>query len=270
VHQVVVGLHGRGRAGTKAQKTRSDVRGGGIKPWRQKGTGRARAGTIRSPIWVGGGRAFAARPRDFEQKVNRKMYRAAHALDPVRAGASGSPARGRESLVEAPKTRAPRLARKGRAGRPTAAQSSRLRRELYLRRATCRTSMWWTSPRSIRSRCCVFEKVVMDRAGARKSRSACHEQGTTDDAAARAARVGEERIAAERATRSCSRCAPMPPSLRSLRPSSCCSTSRSTACTVVNPRQDQALRRALRPALGLEEGVRDPRRGPRHRLPRRE
>jgi large subunit ribosomal protein L4 len=66
-----------GRAGTKAQKTRAEVRGGGKKPWSQKGTGQARAGSIRSPIWVGGGKAFAARPRDFSQKVNRKMYRAA-------------------------------------------------------------------------------------------------------------------------------------------------------------------------------------------------
>jgi large subunit ribosomal protein L4 len=66
-----------GRSGTKAQKTRAEVRGGGKKPWRQKGTGSARAGSIRSPIWVGGGRAFAAQPRDFSQKVNRKMYRAA-------------------------------------------------------------------------------------------------------------------------------------------------------------------------------------------------
>ena len=64
-------------AGTKAQKTRAEVRGGGKKPWRQKGTGSARAGSIRSPIWVGGGRAFAAQPRDFSQKVNRKMYRGA-------------------------------------------------------------------------------------------------------------------------------------------------------------------------------------------------
>jgi large subunit ribosomal protein L4 len=66
-----------GRAGTKAQKTRAEVRGGGKKPWSQKGTGQARAGSSRSPIWVGGGRTFAARPRDFSQKVNRKMYRAA-------------------------------------------------------------------------------------------------------------------------------------------------------------------------------------------------
>lgn len=77
VHQVVVAYMAAGRAGTKAQKTRAEVRGGGIKPWRQKGTGSARAGSIRSPIWVGGGRAFAAKPRDFSQKVNRKMYRGA-------------------------------------------------------------------------------------------------------------------------------------------------------------------------------------------------
>ncbi|MEM1435416.1 MAG: 50S ribosomal protein L4 [Pseudomonadota bacterium] len=77
VHQVVVAHMAASRQGSKAQKTRSEVRGGGRKPWRQKGTGRARAGTIRSPIWRGGGRAFAAKPRDFEQKVNRKMYRGA-------------------------------------------------------------------------------------------------------------------------------------------------------------------------------------------------
>lgn len=77
VHQVVTACLAGQRSGTKAQKRRSDVRGGGAKPWRQKGTGRARAGTSRGPIWVGGGRTFAARPRDFSQKVNRKMYRAA-------------------------------------------------------------------------------------------------------------------------------------------------------------------------------------------------
>src|SRR6202140_2272026 len=77
VHQVVTAYMAAGRSGTKAQKTRAEVRGGGKKPWSQKGTGQARAGSIRSPIWVGGGRAFAARPRDFSQKVNRKMYRAA-------------------------------------------------------------------------------------------------------------------------------------------------------------------------------------------------
>src|SRR5471032_1186549 len=77
VHQVVTAYRNAGRSGTKAQKTRAEVRGGGKKPWSQKGTGQARAGSIRSPIWVGGGRAFAAKPRDFSQKVNRKMYRAA-------------------------------------------------------------------------------------------------------------------------------------------------------------------------------------------------
>jgi len=77
VHQVVTAYLAGGRAGTKAQKTRSDVRGGGKRPWRQKGTGRARAGTIRSPLWRGGGRTFAARPQDHSQKVNRKMYRGA-------------------------------------------------------------------------------------------------------------------------------------------------------------------------------------------------
>jgi len=77
VHQVVVSYLAGGRAGTKAQKTRSEVSGGGSKPWRQKGTGRARAGTIRSPLWRSGGRAFAAKPRDHSVKVNRKMYRGA-------------------------------------------------------------------------------------------------------------------------------------------------------------------------------------------------
>ncbi len=77
VHQVVTAYLAGSRAGTKAQKIRAAARGGGAKPWRQKGTGRARAGTIRSPIWVGGGRTCAAKPRDFSQKVNKKMYRAA-------------------------------------------------------------------------------------------------------------------------------------------------------------------------------------------------
>ncbi len=77
VHQVVVAYEAGGRAGTRAQKTRAQVRGGGRKPWRQKGTGQARAGTIRSPLWRGGGKVFAAVTADFSQKVNRKMHRAA-------------------------------------------------------------------------------------------------------------------------------------------------------------------------------------------------
>lgn len=77
VHQVVTAFLAAGRAGTQAQKTRANVRGGGAKPFRQKGTGRARAGTIRSPLWRKGGVIFAAQPRSYEQKVNKKMYRGA-------------------------------------------------------------------------------------------------------------------------------------------------------------------------------------------------
>lgn len=77
VHQVVTAYLAGARQGTRAQKTRSDVSGGGKKPWRQKGTGRARAGTASSPIWRSGGVTFAARPQDHSQKVNKKMYRAA-------------------------------------------------------------------------------------------------------------------------------------------------------------------------------------------------
>ena len=77
VHQVVTAYMAGGRRGTKARKSRAEVRGGGAKPWRQKGLGRARAGSIRSPIWRGGGATFAAKPRSFAQKVNRKMYQGA-------------------------------------------------------------------------------------------------------------------------------------------------------------------------------------------------
>lgn len=77
VHQVLVAHMAGARQGSRAQKTRAEVRGGGRKPWRQKGTGRARAGSIRSPLWRGGGKIFAARPQDHSQKVNRKMYRGA-------------------------------------------------------------------------------------------------------------------------------------------------------------------------------------------------
>ena len=77
VHQAVTAYLAGARSGTRAHKNRSDVKGGGKKPWKQKGTGRARAGTIRSPIWRGGGQTFAARPQDWSQKINKKMYRAA-------------------------------------------------------------------------------------------------------------------------------------------------------------------------------------------------
>jgi large subunit ribosomal protein L4 len=77
IHQVITAYMAGARSGTKAQKTRSEVSGGGAKPWRQKGTGRARAGSSRSPIWRSGGVTFAAKPRDYSQKVNRKMYRGA-------------------------------------------------------------------------------------------------------------------------------------------------------------------------------------------------
>jgi len=105
VHQVITAYMAAARAGTKAQKTRAEVRGGGTKPWRQKGTGQARVGSIRSPIWVGGGRAFAAKPRSYAQKVNRKMYRGA-----MRAMLSELARQERLSVVnaleiEAPKTK---------------------------------------------------------------------------------------------------------------------------------------------------------------------
>jgi large subunit ribosomal protein L4 len=77
VHQVITAYMAGARSGTRAQKTRREVRGGGAKPWNQKGTGRARAGTIRSPLWRGGGKVFAAKPQDHSQKVNKKMYRGA-------------------------------------------------------------------------------------------------------------------------------------------------------------------------------------------------
>ncbi|MGI9213654.1 MAG: 50S ribosomal protein L4 [Methylococcaceae bacterium] len=77
VHQLVVSYMAAGRAGTKAQKTRSEVSGGGAKPWKQKGSGRARAGTTRGPLWRTGGVTFAAKPRSYQQKLNKKMYRSA-------------------------------------------------------------------------------------------------------------------------------------------------------------------------------------------------
>ena len=105
VHQVVAAFMAGARSGTSAQKTRAEVRGGGAKPWRQKGTGRARAGSSRSPIWRGGGVTFAARSRNYTQKVNRKMYRGA-----MRSILSELLRQGRLHLVEdfeisSPKTR---------------------------------------------------------------------------------------------------------------------------------------------------------------------
>jgi len=103
VHQIVTAYLAGGRQGSKAQKTRSEVSGGGAKPWRQKGTGRARAGTIRSPIWTGGGVTFAARPRDYSQKVNKKMYRAA-----LRSILSNAAANGTLVVVESLELAEPR------------------------------------------------------------------------------------------------------------------------------------------------------------------
>lgn len=105
VHQAVVAYLAGARQGTRAQKNRSAVRGGGAKPWRQKGTGHARAGSIRSPLWRGGGKIFPAAPRDFSQKLNRKMYRGA-----MRAILSELVRQGRlvvvdELRLDAPKTR---------------------------------------------------------------------------------------------------------------------------------------------------------------------
>jgi large subunit ribosomal protein L4 len=105
IHQVITAYRNAGRAGTKAQKTRAEVRGGGKKPHAQKGTGQARAGSSRSPIWVGGGRAFAAKPRDFSQKVNRKMYRGAIRSMLSELARTDRLAVASEITLEAPKTR---------------------------------------------------------------------------------------------------------------------------------------------------------------------
>ena len=113
VHQVVTAyMAGRPCGHQGAEDARPKCAAAARKPWRQKGTGQARAGSIRSPIWVGGGRAFAAQPRDFSQKVNRKMYRGAMQRDAVGAGAPGAPARSSNGIeLEAPKTKllAPKL-----------------------------------------------------------------------------------------------------------------------------------------------------------------
>ena len=106
VHQVVTAYLAGGRQGSKAQKSRGEVSGGGKKPFRQKGTGRARAGSIRSPIWVGGGKTFAARPQDWSQKVNRKMYRGAMQCILAELVRQDRLVLVEEFAVEAPKTKA--------------------------------------------------------------------------------------------------------------------------------------------------------------------
>jgi large subunit ribosomal protein L4 len=107
VHQVITAYMNGGRSGTRAQKTRAEVRGGGIKPWAQKGTGRARAGTSRSPLWRSGGIIFAAKPQDFSQKVNRKMYRGAMSsiLSELVRLKRFLVVKGNEITIEAPKTK---------------------------------------------------------------------------------------------------------------------------------------------------------------------
>jgi len=105
VHQVVTAYLNGGRAGTKAQKSKAMVRGGGKKPWKQKGTGQARAGSIRSPLWRGGGKTFAAVPRDHSQKVNKKMYRGAIRSIISELNRSGSLIVADSFTVEAAKTK---------------------------------------------------------------------------------------------------------------------------------------------------------------------
>lgn len=106
VHQLVVAYMAGARSGTKAQKTRSDVSGGGAKPWKQKGSGRARAGTTRSPLWRTGGVTFAARPRNYTQKLNKKMYRAAMCSIFSELLRQGRLVVSEDVLVNEPKTRA--------------------------------------------------------------------------------------------------------------------------------------------------------------------
>lgn len=105
VHQAVVAYMNGARSGTKKQLTRAEVRGGGRKPWKQKGTGQARAGTIRSPLWRGGGRTFAAVPRDHSQKINKKMYRGALRSIMSELARQGHLVIAEDFIVDAPKTR---------------------------------------------------------------------------------------------------------------------------------------------------------------------
>lgn len=106
VHQALTAFMNGARSGTKKQKTRAEVRGGGRKPWKQKGTGQARAGTIRSPLWRGGGRTFAAVPRDHSQKINKKMYRGALRAIVSELARQGHLLIAEDFTVEAPKTKA--------------------------------------------------------------------------------------------------------------------------------------------------------------------
>jgi large subunit ribosomal protein L4 len=105
VHQAVTAWRNGARSGTKKQLTRSEVRGGGRKPWKQKGTGQARAGTIRSPLWRGGGRTFAAVPRDHSQKINKKMYRGALRAIVSELARQGHLLIAEDFTVDAPKTK---------------------------------------------------------------------------------------------------------------------------------------------------------------------
>jgi large subunit ribosomal protein L4 len=105
VHQAVVAYMNGARSGTKKQLTRAEVRGGGRKPWKQKGTGQARAGTIRSPLWRGGGRTFAAVPRDHSQKINKKMYRGALRSIVSELARQGHLVVAEDFTVDAPKTK---------------------------------------------------------------------------------------------------------------------------------------------------------------------
>ena len=105
VHQAVTAYMNGARAGTKKQKTRAEVRGGGRKPWKQKGTGQARAGTIRSPLWRGGGRTFAAVPRDHSQKINKKMYRGALRAIVSELARQGHLVVAEDFTIDAPKTK---------------------------------------------------------------------------------------------------------------------------------------------------------------------
>ena len=150
VHQVVTAYLAGGRQGTRAQKNRSDVRGGGKKPWRQKGTGRARAGTIRSPLWRSGGVTFAARPQDYTQKVNRKMYRAA-----MRSILSELVRQERlvaieEFSVEAPKTKQVAAKLKELNLEKVLIVTEEVDETLYLAARNLPTSMWWMSLQLIR------------------------------------------------------------------------------------------------------------------------